>query len=68
MRVFSSVSLEHDTKPVLTRRETFDTEDFASACKTALFRAEKEFPKAKARSIVVCIEKIEVPKPDTVPA
>jgi hypothetical protein len=46
MRVNASVSFESDTKPVLTHRETFLSADFASACKTALFRAEKAFSKA----------------------
>ncbi len=62
MRVISSVSFEFDLKPVLTVREEFETEGFASACKTALFRAEKQHPKARPRSVVVCVEQMLSPK------
>lgn len=58
MRVRATVSFEHDMKPVLTYREDFMSEDFSTACKTALFRAEKIYPKAKARSVVVCVEHV----------
>ena len=56
-----SVSFEHDTKPVLTVREDFSSEDFESAFKTGLFRAFKKLPgRFNARSVVCVVEKLGI--------
>ena len=56
-----SVSFEHDTKPVLTVREDFSSEDFESAFKTGLFRAFKKLPgRFNVRSVVCVVEKLGI--------
>ena len=55
----TSVTFEHDTKPVTTVREEFGSPDFESAFKTGLFRAFKKAPaRFKARSMVCVVEQI----------
>ena len=54
-----AVSFESDSKPPQTVRMTFLSEDFETAAKTAIFRAFKEKPIWKVRSISVLVEQTE---------
>ena len=60
MRVRTSVSFEYDLKPVETVRADFEAPDFEAAFKTAVFRARKQYPRAKPRSMVAVIEELAV--------
>lgn len=55
----TSMSFGHDTKPVTTFRESLVSVDFESACKTALFRAQKKLSgRFHPRSVVVIAEMV----------